>query len=72
VLAALFPSAGTAAGTVYFSAVNHVLQPLNDQTMPTLIDGLLYIPDSFFTHDALGVYSVPGGNQTYLYSEIEA
>lgn len=59
----------TAAGTVYFTAIDNELHPLDDNTMPTFINGLLYIPYTFFSSDKLlGVYFAAGSDRVMLYS----
>ena len=57
-----------AAGSVYFTAIMDELQPLKTETMPTSINGLWYIPYTFFSSEVLGVYFIPGSDKVMLYS----
>lgn len=59
----------SAAGTLYFTAVNETILPLSDATMPTVLNGEMYVPYSVFTTKELGVnfYSTSGGNTVSLY-----
>lgn len=52
-LAAPAPSA--ALEGVYFTAVNEILLPLNDETMPFWSGGELYVSQAIFTESILGV-----------------
>ena len=47
-VAALSQPPAKAAGSVYFTAIDNTLLPLSDETMPASINGLLYIPYTFF------------------------
>ena len=44
-----------AAGSVYFTAINDSLCPLNDSTMPFWSGGNLYLPSSVFSSYDLGL-----------------
>lgn len=71
IVVVLLPIA-SAAGTIYFSAINDTVLPLEDRTMPRYIDGRLYLPYSFFSSDELGVYFVPSSdrNTILIYSSV--
>lgn len=60
------------AGDVYFTAVNDRLLPLAADTMPTWVDGRLYVPASVFDSSATGVdlgpYFRQNNNTVTLYS----
>ena len=45
-----------AADTVYFTAVNDQLLPLNDETMPFWSGGLLYVPSTALDGNDLGIF----------------
>ena len=68
IIAAFLLPISHAAGTVYFSAINNTILPLNDATMPAYIDGLVYLPYTFYNSDELGIYSIAGGNTARIYS----
>jgi hypothetical protein len=57
-----------AAGSIYFTAIMNELQPLKSGTMPMSINGLLYIPYTFFSSEKLGVYFLTGTDKVLLYS----
>lgn len=63
----LIAAPASAAGNICFTAINNTVQPLDNNTMPAIIGGLLYIPCAFFSSDALGVYYVSGDSQVMLY-----
>ena len=60
------------AGDVYFTSVNDVLRPLTMDTMPTWVDGRLYVPASVFDSSVtgvdLGLYFRQNNNTVTLYS----
>jgi hypothetical protein len=58
-LETFFPTVVSAAGDIFFTAINNYVQPLNEKTMPKYFDKL-YIPYTFFSSDELGVYFAPG------------
>lgn len=68
IIAAFLLPAANAAGPVYFSVINNTILPLNDETMPTFIDGVLYLPYSFFSSIELGVLSSTGDELVIIYS----
>ena len=67
-----FRSHAINAGDVYFTSVNDVLRPLTMDTMPTWVDGRLYVPASVFDSSAtgvdLGLYFRQNNNTVTLYS----
>ena len=58
----------SAAGGVYFTAIDYTLLTLRAETMPATFGGTLYIPYTFFSSDALGVYFASGSDQVLIYS----
>ena len=67
-VAALIQPAVRAAGSVYFTAINNTVNPLSAETMPTTINGLLYIPYTFFSSAELGVYFGTGSDKVMIYA----
>lgn len=67
ITAAFLLPAANAAGTVYFSAANNDIQPLNDETMPAYINGQYYLPYTFFSSEELGINSSAGDNLAIVY-----
>lgn len=65
--AAFLPPAVSAAGDIFFTAINNHVLPLNEKTMPKYFDKL-YIPYTFFSSDELGVYFAPGEDRVMIYS----
>ena len=67
-----FKSHAINAGDVYFTSVNDVLRPLTMDTMPTWVDGRLYVPASVFDSSVtgvdLGLYFRQNNNTVTLYS----
>jgi len=67
-----FRSHAINAGDVYFTSVNDVLRPLTMDTMPTWVDGRLYVPASVFDSSVtgvdLGLYFRQNNNTVTLYS----
>lgn len=63
----LIAAPASAARNICFTAINNTVQPLDNNTMPAIIGGVLYIPCAFFSSDALGVYYVSGDSQVMLY-----
>lgn len=55
-----------AADDVYFTGINNTLLPLNDQTMPKYIGGLLYLPYTLFSFSELGVISIASGDKNLI------
>ena len=55
-LVSLVPGRADAADTVYFTAVNDQLLPLNDETMPFWSGGVLYVPSTAFDGNDLGIF----------------
>ena len=51
----LLSARSEAAGSVYFTAVNEQLCPLNDETMPFWSGGNLYVPSTVFSSYDLDV-----------------
>jgi len=66
-VAAFLPTVVSAAGEIFFTAINNNVQPLNEKTMPKYFDKL-YIPYTFFSSDELGVYFAPGEDRVMIYS----
>ncbi len=54
-LVSLIPPRAGAASTVYFTAVNDQLLPLNDETMPFWSNGILYVPYTAFENSDFGI-----------------
>ena len=55
-LVSLVPGRADAADTVYFTAVNDQLLPLNDETMPFWSGGALYVPSTALDGNDLGIF----------------
>ena len=55
-LVSLAPGRADAADTVYFTAVNDQLLPLNDETMPFWSGGALYVPSTALDGNDLGIF----------------
>jgi hypothetical protein len=51
-----------AANDIYFTAVNDEILPLKDETMPTYINNVLYLPFTVFSGEKLGVYFAPSSD----------
>jgi len=51
----MLPARAINVGDVYFTAVNLKLLPLSMETMPTWVNGVLYVPASVFDSAATGV-----------------
>ena len=52
-----------AADTVYFTAINNTLLELDDQTMPYMQNGTIYLPCSVFNSSDLGTYCLYSRNK---------
>lgn len=62
ILSGLVLSSVSAANDVYFTAVNDEILPLKDETMPTYINNVLYLPFTVFSGEKLGVYFAPSSD----------
>lgn len=51
----LIPARAINVGDVYFTSVNDILRPLTVDTMPTWVNGVLYVPASTFDSTVTGV-----------------
>lgn len=51
----LAPSRAINVGDVYFTSVNDILRPLTMDTMPTWVNGMLYVPAATFDSTVTGV-----------------
>lgn len=62
----------SAAGEIYFTAVNDQILPLSDSTMPVSVGGVMYMPYSIFNPDeagaSLGVYFSQNPTSLTLFS----
>ena len=52
-----------AQNTVYFTAINNTLLELDDQTMPIMENGTIYLPSSVFNSSDLGTYCLYSRNK---------
>lgn len=52
-----------AQNTVYFTAINNTLLELDDQTMPIMDNGTIYLPCSVFNSSDLGTYCLYSRNK---------
>lgn len=50
----LLPAPASAAGDIYFTAINDNLLPLTADTMPVWVDGMLYVPYTVFDSASTG------------------
>lgn len=55
-LASLAPAPSAAADTVFFLAANEQLLPLNDETMPFWLGGMIYVPSTLADGTDLGLH----------------
>ncbi len=62
ILTGLILPSVSAANDVYFTAVNDEILPLKDETMPTYINNVLYLPFTVFSGEKLGVYFAPSSD----------
>ena len=61
-----------AANTVYFTAINNTLLELDDQTMPYMQNGTIYLPCSVFNSSDLGTYCLYSRNkQQVMISDLD-
>lgn len=51
----MLPARAINVGDVYFTSVNDILRPLTMDTMPTWVNGVLYVPASVFDNTVTGV-----------------
>ena len=61
-----------AANTVYFTAINNTSLELDDQSMPYMLNGTIYLPCSVFNSSDLGTYCLYSRNkQQVMISDLD-